>query len=153
VEVKVDKLDLVLDPSNPDFRQVESEITQYLQSLEKVSYQQSKTSPAPGTLHPVDAETVRISVELVTSLVSFITAIALIVSQVRASSPKTTGPSVRLRVKDLELSLPASEGTVKKFIASLTSPPKKQGTRQSSSKKPSSKKKRRKPNTPRPSKR
>jgi hypothetical protein len=118
----VDKLDLILDPSHADFKQLESEITQYLLSLENVSYQQSKTAPPPGTLQPVDAETVRIAVELATAMIEFVTAIALIVSQVRASSPKSSGTSLRLRVKDLDLSLPASDTTIKKFLASLTQP-------------------------------
>jgi len=124
----MEEVTLTLDRTQPDFKVLERELTTYLQSLENVSYEQVKVSPAPGTLEPIDAETVRITIELATSVIELITAIALIVAQVRAASldGSTRGGrsrSLQLRVRDLELSLPASEATVRKFIASLAKPP------------------------------
>lgn len=123
----MEQVTLTLNRSHPDFKAIETELTAYLQSLEQVSYEQTKVSPSPGTLQPIDTETVRMTIELATAVIELIAAIALIVSQVHAASserPQARGrsTSVQLRVRGLDLSLPASDSTVRKFLSSMAGP-------------------------------
>ena len=123
----MEEVEIHLNREHPNYEDLNREISEYLKSLETVEFEQEVIAPSPGSLMPMDAETVSYVISIAANIVQFVAAIIMIYQQVYAASPdlKPTGKppkdAIWIKARDIEISIPATKKDVDKFLADLES--------------------------------
>ena len=117
------KVTIFIDPTSSIHKELEKEILGYVESLESASYQRITMPSEPGKLGGIDAQTIKIIVELGTAVIEFVSAIMLIVAQVSASheKPKDSDKKkpIEVEVAGIKISLPMKEETSRKHLRTI----------------------------------